>query len=197
MTTDTSFTATGPANVGFLTSVTFSNDGAVLAGGLNGAVLTGGNNGVVAVGNKNGVVGASTNGIGVIGTSSDYSPTTPTTGGVGVIGNGTIGVQGNGDVKGVVGISPSGTGVDGSSENGTGVDGSSNTGTGVVGSSSAGYGGSFFGGLAPLLLGSSSTQGPPTSGTHSVGELYVDNQGDLFFCVASGTPGTWKTVQLV
>ena len=31
---------------------------------------------------------------------------------------------------------------------------------------------------------------------HNIGELYVDNQGVLYFCVASGTPGTWKTVQL-
>jgi hypothetical protein len=30
-----------------------------------------------------------------------------------------------------------------------------------------------------------------------MGELYVDNQGALYFCVASGTPGTWKTVQLI
>ena len=59
-----------------------------------------------------------------------------------------------------------------------------------------GYGGSFRGGLAPLKLEPSISQGPPTDGTHSMGEFYVDNQGVLYFCVTDGTPGTWKTVTL-
>ena len=29
------------------------------------------------------------------------------------------------------------------------------------------------------------------------GELYVDNQGVLYFCVAGGTPGSWNKVRLV
>jgi hypothetical protein len=59
------------------------------------------------------------------------------------------------------------------------------------------YGGDFVGELAPLRLRPSNTQGSPNTGAHNIGELYVDNQGSLYFCVASGTPGTWKRVQLV
>ncbi|HYG78335.1 MAG TPA: hypothetical protein VEK08_25255 [Planctomycetota bacterium] len=39
-----------------------------------------------------------------------------------------------------------------------------------------------------------STTGAPTSGTHSVGELYVDSAGALFYCRTAGTPGTWVTL---
>jgi hypothetical protein len=68
---------------------------------------------------------------------------------------------------------------------------------GVVGGSDNGYGGWFTGGRAPLMLGPSSTAGAPNSGTHQMGELYVDVNGVLYFCTGTGTPGTWKTVQLV
>jgi hypothetical protein len=114
----------------------------------------------------------------------------------------------------LVGSSDSGVGVTGTSNSGVGVVGTSNirngvigkgsngvVGTGgnigVVGDSTSGYGGAFSGGLAPLRLEPSNTQGSPASGRHSVGELYVDNNGALYFCVGSGTPGTWKRVQLV
>jgi hypothetical protein len=47
----------------------------------------------------------------------------------------------------------------------------------------------------------SNTAGSPTTGHHVMGELYLDNQGVLYFCVADGTTanpaGTWKQVQLV
>jgi hypothetical protein len=33
--------------------------------------------------------------------------------------------------------------------------------------------------------------GTPTSGAHNAGQLYVDSGGVLFFCVGTGTPGTW------
>ena len=72
--------------------------------------------------------------------------------------------------------------------------------TGVKGISiapggSGGYGGDFEGELAPIWLRPSKTEGSPSTGAHNMGELYVDNQGALYFCVAGGTPGTWKTVQ--
>jgi hypothetical protein len=73
----------------------------------------------------------------------------------------------------------------------------SGSGNGVYGYSSGGYGGLFNGGLAPLCIQPSNTQGPPASGAHNMGELYVDTNGVLYFCTASGTPGTWKIVQLV
>ena|SRR5215831_8008724 len=106
----------------------------------------------------------------------------------------------------IVGSSDSGAGLTGTSSSGTGVVGRGigDTGVrgtgglvGVHGSSTRGLGGDFSGGLAPLRLQPADTQGSPTSGTHSTGEFYVDNQGALYFCIANGTPGTWKRVQLV
>jgi hypothetical protein len=55
----------------------------------------------------------------------------------------------------------------------------------------AGYGAVVSGGLAPILLVPAATAGPPTTGTHALGELYVDVDGVQYRCVASGTPGTW------
>src|SRR5215831_2745907 len=115
----------------------------------------------------------------------------------------------------LVGTSDSGVGVSGSSKTGIGVAGTAgtvgSTGIGVTGSGSdtgvkgisiapggsGGYGGDFEGELAPVWLRPSKTQGSPKSGSHNAGELYVDNQAALYFCVAGGTPGTWKKVRLV
>lgn len=69
-------------------------------------------------------------------------------------------------------------------------------GPGVSGTSQAGYGAEFTGGLAPLRLSPSDKHGPPTAGSHKVGEFFVDKQGTLYFCMSDGTPGTWKRVQL-
>lgn len=33
--------------------------------------------------------------------------------------------------------------------------------------------------------------GPPVSGYHLKGEIYIDSNGAMWNCVASGTPGTW------
>jgi hypothetical protein len=55
----------------------------------------------------------------------------------------------------------------------------------------AGLGGSFDGTLAPLRLVPASTPGAPQTGLHSVGELYVDSRGNLYFCKKDGTPGAW------
>ncbi|MGA9152482.1 MAG: hypothetical protein WBZ36_18050 [Candidatus Nitrosopolaris sp.] len=68
---------------------------------------------------------------------------------------------------------------------------------GIVANGNNGYGGSFKGTLAPLKLEPSGAAGSPTTSAHAVGELYVDVNGVLYFCTANGTPGTWKTVQLV
>jgi hypothetical protein len=66
------------------------------------------------------------------------------------------------------------------------------TGAGVAGACLGnGYGGVLSGGLAPLLLYPAPTAGPPTTGTHQLGELYVDSDGVQYRCAAAGTPGTW------
>ena len=123
-----------------------------------------------------GVTGTSNTGIGVRGTSNN------------------IGIRGDGDGFGVVGGSTIGTGVAGTGGSiGVRGDGSD---AGVFGNG-VNYGGDFIGGLAPLRLQPSNTHGSPNTGAHDMGELYVDSQGALYFCIASGTPGTWKRVQLV
>jgi hypothetical protein len=47
-------------------------------------------------------------------------------------------------------------------------------------------------GVSPLVLtGGAASAGPPTSGLHVQGELYLDQNAVLFYCTAVGTPGTW------
>lgn len=69
-------------------------------------------------------------------------------------------------------------------------------GVGVAGASERGYGASFRGGLAPLRIEPSHAAGPPTTGAHQVGEFFVDNAGDLFFCKVGGTGPAAKWVKL-
>jgi hypothetical protein len=63
--------------------------------------------------------------------------------------------------------------------------------TGVTGDSTTGVGAILSGGLAPLRLTPSGATGAPAASAHTAGELYVDSNGDLFYCTAGGTPGTW------
>ena len=62
---------------------------------------------------------------------------------------------------------------------------------GVFASSTEGYGLVATGGLAPIWIRPAAASGAPTSGTHALGELYVDTNGVLYRCVTAGTPGTW------
>jgi hypothetical protein len=82
-------------------------------------------------------------------------------------------------------------------EAGFGVSGASDSplGAGVNGFS-AGYGGQFSGDRAPLRLKPAAVAGHPTTELHQKGELFVDVNGDLFYCKVDGTPGTWFRVQL-
>ena len=65
-------------------------------------------------------------------------------------------------------------------------------GPGLLGQSTgAGYGASLAGGLAPLHLTPAASAGPPATGSHVLGELYVDSNGVQYRCAAAGTPGTW------
>jgi hypothetical protein len=129
--------------------------------------------------------------------------------GVNVEGTGVLGTSTGG--KGVVGESQTNHGVDGRSQQAAGVNGISTEGAGVIGKSSNSdgvrassgnangltstggrYGAYLVGKLAPLFLQPAFTQGAPTTGEHRQGEFFVDKDGKLFFCVANGTPGTWK-----
>lgn len=110
-------------------------------------------------------------------------------------GSSTIGIaisaSGSGSAIGVSSSSGSGNGVQGSSGTGIGVYGSSSSGNGVRGKSTTGYGVSAVGGKAQLYVAPAGSAGPPTSGTHNKGEVYVDSTGVHWHCTLSGTPGTW------
>ncbi|HEU5347364.1 MAG TPA: hypothetical protein VFU63_02010 [Ktedonobacterales bacterium] len=89
--------------------------------------------------------------------------------------------------------------------NGTGVLGLANGSSsyGVLGESDSGYGvvGSTDTGIDLSALGAgriwqrtASFTGAPTTGTHFIGEQIRDQAGNLYICVAGGSPGTWKQV---
>ena len=42
-----------------------------------------------------------------------------------------------------------------------------------------------------LLIAPAGTTGPPSAGTHTRGEVYVDDDLDEWLCVTGGIPGTW------
>ncbi|CAB4550250.1 unannotated protein [freshwater metagenome] len=95
----------------------------------------------------------------------------------GVDGTGTIGVVGTATSAGAAGV------------------------RGVADSTSSGSGGSFSGPIGATIAGTIittqlglSASGPPpsTNRTYTRGALVVDNAGALWYCVTSGTPGTWR-----
>jgi hypothetical protein len=125
-----------------------------------------------------GINGFSDPGVGVKGTSKTND---------GVVGSSSVALK-----SGVFGFNTLQTGA------AFGVSGSSDSpdGAGIHGISDQGYGGHFRGGRAPLRLVPANTPGDPSSGNHQRGELFVDSNGDLFFCKDSGTPGNWFRVGL-
>ncbi len=54
------------------------------------------------------------------------------------------------------------------------------------------YGASLKGGRAALFVGSSQTDPRTRTDLHSVGEIYKDETGTLWYCVVTGHPGTWR-----
>ena len=123
-----------------------------------------------------------------------------------------VGVRGNGDLFGVYGISTSGTGVSGDTMGQFGIYGNSAGGTssaGVYGRSMNGRGLHGYGDVGvyaqSLNVGvsidaeqtslrfSTAATSPLTSGaTYQTRDIVVDSAGVIWFCVAGGTPGTWR-----
>lgn len=118
--------------------------------------------------------------------------------GFGMLGVGTgsdsIGVSGGGTGIGVVGNcdSTDGYGVMGTAGMGTGVMGTGAV--GVRGASGTGYGVVAEGAKAPLRFANTATVEPPAGdGTpHQQGEMVLDKNGELWFCVGGGNPSTWR-----
>lgn len=179
--------AGGPGVVG--TSATsagvFGGSTAVGFGGVQGEVALAGVYGVVG---KHG-----DGGVGVFGSSAGSS----TANSVGVLG--TADVDAGTGVRGTS-ASANATGVNGDTtgDNGIGVAGTGTglRGTGVSGLSVTGYGGVFQGGGsasgAALFVSPLGTDPPARTGDHFRGELIADATGALWFCTASGAPGTWR-----
>lgn len=169
-----------PAGVG--AAVFGHANGTAFQQGVCGFAGTGGSVAVYGLCNSQGdaVRGDAAVGYGVHGTS-------PT---AGVYGAGQGGAG-----HGVRGYSAGYIGVRGESDGVIGVYGSCPTGSGVVGGSSSGVGGVFSGGRSALTLQAGPSAAPPQAGlAQAVGSLTVDAAGNLWFCTASGTPGTWRKV---
>jgi hypothetical protein len=134
---------------------------------------------------------------GVWGSNSGNGPGVRGTGGTGVLGEGFIGVHGISTTSSQflpgIGVQAEHT------AGGVGLWASCTGGPGfaVVALAPQGIGITAEGGLAPLRLTPATVPGKPLSGDHSAGELYVDSNGALYFCVTGGKPGIWKNVQLV
>ncbi len=86
---------------------------------------------------------------------------------------------------GVMGYTPTGT-------NSTGVLGRSDAGIGVVASSYTGV--SLLVRDGGRLQQALRATGAPVSGAFTIGEQIRDGVGDMYICIASGTPGTWRKV---
>ena len=168
-----------------------------------------------ASGPGGGVYGSSTQSSGVYG----Y---TYAAGQVGVLGRCSEafvadGVKGESSLgRGVVGTSASGNGVEGGSTDAIGVRGTSDTWLGMQAYSNSGVGlqaGSgeaaaieAVGVTAPAIIATSpwsnlsltaspSRPAPTADGmAHDKGEIVEDANGNLWVCVADGTPGTWRKV---
>ena len=141
-------------------------------------------------------------------------------GGDGVQGNtnqaGASGVYGNSSTAGAVGITgrhfAGGTAIEGiatGSPTGSsiGIRGQGPT-YGVIGQSTypgdsvgvygtgAGIGGAFGGTMANLFLPATAGASPPPSQTSAAGRgwMLADKDGALWYCTASGAPGTWREI---
>jgi hypothetical protein len=144
-----------------------------------------------------GVAGFSTTGTGVYGRSDVTGVWGQSANEYGVYGasDNSIGVYGAGTSDaGVFGQSASASGVVGISTSNAGVFGQSTSGPGMFAVSSAGPGLQASGALANLRLTSSVTRTAPTTDTvaHVVGDIVTDAAGNLWVCVAAGTPGSWR-----
>jgi len=132
--------------------------------------------------------------VGVHGTISGFASS-----GVGVFGDGPIGVQGSNytDGVGVFATSASGSAVIASSGTGAGVHAFGAT---AVLAESSGYAlSAASAGKAAILLSANGWSTDPARITpshrtdaHVRGELDVDADGVLWWCIASGTPGVWR-----
>jgi len=172
--------------------------------GIYGTSFAGGN-GVIGVG-SNGVQGESPNpdasGVYGFNTGNGFGVAGDTTSSATTVANlayARAGVFGrnNGTGAGILGLSVNHDG-DGAWGHGkVGLRGTSLNGHGLFADGGSGYGGQFKGTRAQLRLTPAGRIGKPTTGSHQIGELYLDSTGTLFICTRSTTAtvtAQWKQV---
>jgi len=104
--------------------------------------------------------------------------------------------NGAGGGRGVVAAGAAETaGLDASAAGATGygVHGTSDQGYGVVGDTLSGID-LYAAGTGRLAQYPTAATGAPTGGSYAAGEQLRDAAGNLYLCLAGGTPGTWKRV---
>jgi len=172
-----------------------ANFPAALGGWIGNGTTTGGRSG-----NTNGVYGytEATGGFGVVGMENSGSTTGAGVRGIGgTNGKGVWGTSNGGVSNGVFGDTDIGHGVLGSATStGTGVWGQSNNGTAISAQSNNGVDIAAVG-TGRILQNSYGGVGAPSSGTHYQHESVRDTLGDLYLCVAGGSPGAWKKVAAI
>lgn len=163
-----------------------------LAGGVGGIVVgaspaSAGNGGNVVIGTRNVADGDSTTVLGAAG--SDPAFALGTAGSLAAVSAGLLGL-GAPNKDGVRGVATGGMGY--------GVHGRGDSGYGVVGHSSSGVS-LYAAGSGRLLQDLAPWTGAPTAGNGSFlrGELLRDAAGEVWICVADGTPGTWRRLPSV
>ncbi len=159
-----------------------------------------------AVAGGAGIIAAATPAAAATGTFDGGSPAVTADGGAG------IGVRGEGESYGVYGISTNGTGVSGDTMGQFGIYGNSAGGTssaGVYGRSMNGRGLHGYGDVGvyaqslnvgvsidaeqtSLRFSTAATSPLTSGGTYQKRDIVVDSAGVIWFCVAGGTPGTWR-----
>lgn len=142
-----------------------------------------------------GARGDSTNGVGVRATSQQgFGLVAMTTSGeVGLYASNNSSAVGDSAIKG---LSTGGaTAVFGTcNSSGPGVVATSQSGTALRASSSSGVGAAIFGPTVHLRLAAAIGRPAPNldATAHAAGDFVVDGDRILWFCVADGTPGTWR-----
>jgi hypothetical protein len=90
-------------------------------------------------------------------------------------------------MQGTAGVRGDAGGMTAGGDNGQGV-----MGLGVAPGTLGGY---FQGVRAPLNLSAASSPGPPTTGAHALGDIWMDAYGMLWACLTAGTPGVFAPIQ--
>jgi hypothetical protein len=102
------------------------------------------------------------------------------------------------DAVAVRAVAGNGTGVKGTAANGAGVLGvSTSTGVGVRAGTADGYclmiEGPTSSGV-PISMSPAGAPGPPSTGAHTAGDIWMDSATALFQCTSAGIPGTWAQI---